>query len=360
MIKLSLIFIALLTFNLASAQDVQSSRRISQKVTTTHALGSTDITIVYHSPSANGRKIFGGIVPYDFVVEGKEYPWRAGSNNRTTIEFSHDVWINGNPLPAGIYGLLVLVSENEWTFIFSSNLSWGAFQYTPENDILRITSLVYKRPFQEWLSYDYVNPMAEKLGVELHWTDVAASFEISTNVSANIISDINKKDDKTSDDFLNLATESYKLNPKQYERSLAYIDSGLAIIDKVEERLKSYLLFSLNILKADILIENGDEKEGEKLKSETIKSATNFSMYYYGLYTLTIKKDKKEALRLLSEDIKAHPTQWATYLALGEYYIKDGNQEKVVENFKKAYENAPDNWKHYARYLYLQNKLILK
>lgn len=358
--KFLIIIYCLAAFNITIAQDVQESRRISQKVSTAHALGSTDITIVYHSPSANGRKIFGGIVPYDFVVDGKEYPWRAGSNNRTTIEFSHDVWINGNPVSAGIYGLLVLVTEKEWTFIFSSNLSWGGFQYTPENDVLRVTVPVKNRPFQEWLSYDFIDPMAEKLGIELHWTDAAASFEVSTNVSANIISDISKKADKSAEDYKQLAVETYKLYPKQYESALAYIDSGLTKVNELKESARNYEAFSLNIIKSDILIENGRKKEGEKLKKEAISSADHFCMYYYGLYTLMHKNDKDEAYRLLSDDIKTHPTQWESYLAMGEYYIKVGNQEKVVENFKKAYEYAPDNWKNYARYLYLQNKLILE
>ncbi|MBX2870728.1 MAG: DUF2911 domain-containing protein, partial [Saprospiraceae bacterium] len=141
-------------------QDVQNSRRISQKVSISRTLGTTAIEINYHSPLAKGRKIFGGIVPFDFVVDGKEFAWRAGSNQRTTIEFAHDVEINDRPLKAGKYGLVVLVSEQDWTFVFTNDFSWGAFQYEPSQDVLRVKVDVKKAPSQECLSYDFTNPQA--------------------------------------------------------------------------------------------------------------------------------------------------------------------------------------------------------
>jgi hypothetical protein len=39
----------------------------------------------------------------------KAAPWRAGANENTTIEFSTDVKIEGQPLPAGKYGFLYCV-----------------------------------------------------------------------------------------------------------------------------------------------------------------------------------------------------------------------------------------------------------
>ncbi|MEO0553189.1 MAG: DUF2911 domain-containing protein [Bacteroidota bacterium] len=75
------------------AQDVGGNTRVSQSRTTMANIGQCDITIKYHSPSVKGRKIFGGIITFNFVVDGVEYPWRTGLNERTTISFSHDVEI---------------------------------------------------------------------------------------------------------------------------------------------------------------------------------------------------------------------------------------------------------------------------
>ncbi len=60
----------------------------------TQRIGITDITITYHRPLVNGRKIWGGLVPYGQV-------WRAGANENTIITFPNDVMIEGKPLAAG-------------------------------------------------------------------------------------------------------------------------------------------------------------------------------------------------------------------------------------------------------------------
>src|SRR5512147_1488371 len=73
-------------------------------------IGITDITIHYDRPGVKGRenKIWGQLVPVGYVDQGfgtsKAAPWRAGANENTTIEFSSDVKIEGQALPAGKYG----------------------------------------------------------------------------------------------------------------------------------------------------------------------------------------------------------------------------------------------------------------
>ncbi len=52
----------------------------------------------------NGRKVWGGLVPYGQV-------WRAGANLNTTITFPNDVTIEGKPLAAGTYGLHMIPNE---------------------------------------------------------------------------------------------------------------------------------------------------------------------------------------------------------------------------------------------------------
>ena len=88
--------------------------------------------------------------------------------------------------------------------------------------------------------------------------------------------------------------------------------------------------------------------------------AKGFDMYYYGLSYYLLKGNKAESYRILKENVGANPTDWIAHLAIGEYYIKEKKQAKVVDHFQKAYEYAPDNWKNYAQYLYLSNKIILK
>src|SRR6185436_265412 len=50
----------------------------SQEAEVSQRIGLTTIAIKYHRPLANGRKIWGGVVPYGEV-------WRTGANAITTI-----------------------------------------------------------------------------------------------------------------------------------------------------------------------------------------------------------------------------------------------------------------------------------
>ena len=85
--------------------------RPSQHAVVTQRIGITDVTINYHRPMVNKRKVWGGLVPYGQV-------WRAGANENTTIKFTDPVTIEGKPLPKGTYGLHMIPGENEWT-VFS-------------------------------------------------------------------------------------------------------------------------------------------------------------------------------------------------------------------------------------------------
>src|SRR5213082_743784 len=96
--------------------------RQSQRATVRQRVGITNITINYHRPLVNKRKMFGGLEPYGKV-------WRAGANENTTIEFSHPVSVEGQPLAKGVYGLHMIPNPDSWTVIFSkTNTGWGSYR----------------------------------------------------------------------------------------------------------------------------------------------------------------------------------------------------------------------------------------
>ncbi len=86
--------------------------RKSQNAQVTQTIGITDVTLKYSRPLINGRKVWGGLVPYGEV-------WRAGANENTVITFADPVSIEGKPLDKGTYGLFMIPKEDEWTIIFS-------------------------------------------------------------------------------------------------------------------------------------------------------------------------------------------------------------------------------------------------
>jgi len=103
-----------------SAQSDLKLPDASQAAEVKQRIALTDITVNYHRPLVNGRKIWGGLVPYGKV-------WRAGANENTTIEFSDPVSVEGKPLDKGTYGLHMIPNPDSWTVIFSkTNTGWGA------------------------------------------------------------------------------------------------------------------------------------------------------------------------------------------------------------------------------------------
>ena len=145
----------------------------------------TDITIEYGRPGVKGRKIWGALVPYG-MAPGNQYsknqpfPWRAGANENTTINFSKDVLIEGQPLAAGKYGLHMVPGEKEWTIIFSKNSSaWGSFSYKQEEDALRVIVKPVAAPFQEWLTFGFDDLAGRSATAFLYWEKVKVPFMIS-------------------------------------------------------------------------------------------------------------------------------------------------------------------------------------
>src|SRR5579864_1840871 len=123
--------------------------RASQHAMIMQRIGLTDITINYHRPLANGREIWGKVVPYGKV-------WRAGANENTVITFTDPVTIEGQPLEKGTYGLHMIPDQNEWTVIFSKNsASWGSFSYKQDEDALRVNVKPQPAEAHNALAYDF-------------------------------------------------------------------------------------------------------------------------------------------------------------------------------------------------------------
>ncbi len=160
--------------------------RASLKASVMQRLGvDTDITIEYSRPGVKGRTIWGELVPYGLAPgnrysKDQPYPWRAGANENTTIEFTKDVLIEGNKLPAGKYGIHMIPSEKDWTVIFSKNSSgWGSYAYNQEEDALRVTVAPVKAPHQEWLLYGFEDLAGNSATAYLHWEELKVPFKIS-------------------------------------------------------------------------------------------------------------------------------------------------------------------------------------
>jgi Protein of unknown function (DUF2911) len=153
--------------------------RISPKAFVMQTIGKTDVSIAYSKPGVKGRKIWGGLVPYDKV-------WRAGANEATKITLSSDVLINGKKLSKGSYSFFVVPTEKDWTIIFNKVADqWGAFEYNQAEDILRLKVNPETNDFHEWLEYNFSdmkvdtkNLQANSAAVNLMWDKIKISFTV--------------------------------------------------------------------------------------------------------------------------------------------------------------------------------------
>jgi len=157
--------------------------RPSQHAVLTQTVGVTDITVTYSRPGVKGRKIWGGLVPYGQV-------WRTGANEATTIAFSDDVTINGQPLPKGTYSLHTIPGRDSWTIIFNKTANqWGSFNYDAAQDALRVTVKPEKADFREWMSFDVPQLSTDSATVALRWENLAVPFTVSTGTTQKVLSE---------------------------------------------------------------------------------------------------------------------------------------------------------------------------
>jgi hypothetical protein len=123
--------IILLTLVTSAVAQTNAKPRPSPAATADATLDGKKISIAYSQPSMRGRKIMGGLVPYDKV-------WRTGANDATTLKTETDLNIGGTAVPAGTYTLYSLPSAGTWQLIINKQTGQWGTEYHPEQDLARV------------------------------------------------------------------------------------------------------------------------------------------------------------------------------------------------------------------------------
>src|SRR5947207_9101925 len=146
---------------------------VSQLAVNKQRVGLTDITVNYHRPLVNGRKIWGALVPFGEV-------WRAGANENTTFEVSDPISVEGQPLAKGTYGLHMIPTADSWTVIFSKMATaWGSFTYNQAEDALRVTVKPRPNEMEEALEYAFEDLKPDSATATLKWEKLAVPFKVA-------------------------------------------------------------------------------------------------------------------------------------------------------------------------------------
>jgi hypothetical protein len=138
------------------------SDRRSQPAEVRQRMGSIELRVRYNRPSARGRVLFGGIVPWDSV-------WDPGADEATRLETSADIRVNGELLRKGSYSLWAIPRPGAWTVIFSRKAKVQHVPYPPGHDALRLTVRPESGPFVESLCYDFPVATADSSRLLLRW-----------------------------------------------------------------------------------------------------------------------------------------------------------------------------------------------
>lgn len=100
-------------------------------------IGGKKVSLDYGAPSVRGRKIFGGLVPYDKV-------WRFGANKATHLTTEADLMIGNLAVPKGTYTLYAWPMEGGMKLIVNKQTGqWGTV-YDAAQDLGRVDMKVGK------------------------------------------------------------------------------------------------------------------------------------------------------------------------------------------------------------------------
>jgi hypothetical protein len=313
---------------IASAQSDLKLPDVSQAAEVKQRIALTDITVNYHRPLVNGRKIWGGLVPYGKV-------WRAGADENTTIEFSDDVLVDGKPLPKGVYGLHMIPNQDSCTVIFSkTNTAWGSYSYDQKDDALRVD--VKPKPLaenDEALEFEFENLKPTSTAVTLKWEKLGIPFTVSVNDAEQTLQNIRaqlKGPGQFAWQALDQGAQFCLTRKINLDEALRWADASI----QNEERFENLST------KADILKALNRQDEAKTTWNKALEMAKAQDLYSHARQ-LQNQKQSAEAMEMLKEVAKRFPKGVFGYLAQARLKSASGDFTGALSDAKQAQTAAP-------------------
>lgn len=327
----------------------------NQKASISQWIGPVEVNVTYNSPKVVGPdgtdrrgKIWGGLVPWGmskdaFGTCGDECPWRAGANENTVFRVSHDVKVEGQPLPAGSYGLFMVPGPEEFTIVFSKNsTSWGHYFYTSKEDALRVKVKPRKAPYTHWLTYDFVERKDAEATVALRWDELEVPVRVEVpDVDALYLAAI-REELRNRNGFSWQAWEEaaqFCLGKKiNLPEALKWAESAVSAPFTGQANFKS--LSTLSQAQAANGLADAAKATMQKALEHPTASATDLHMY---ARQLQAQKKTDEAVAVFLLNAKRHPDVWPVNVGLARAYAAQGKTKEALAAAKKALAQAPDD-----------------
>jgi tetratricopeptide (TPR) repeat protein len=344
--KYFFLFIAMIFYANLSAQILTVLPDGGNKMATvSERIGITDVTIHYNRPGVKGRdgKIWGQLVQTGYNDLGfgssKAAPWRAGANENTSIEFSTDVMIDGQPLKAGRYGFFVAYDPVEPTIIFSNESNnWGSFFYDEKQDALRVK--VKSKPGEnvEWLKYEFTDQKENAATIALQWEKLVIPFRVEVDYVKTQLESF-RKELKTDKGFMwqswDQAAQWSLQHNVNLEQALQWADTATG------RTFGGKNIFRPNSTKAQILAKLGRNAEADALMQASLPLANMQELQQYGRQLLQQNKPK-EALVIYKLNYSKNPNEFATMVGMARGLSANGDYKQALKFASMALPLAPN------------------
>lgn len=295
--------------------------QVSPAAVVQETFGVTDVSVSYHRPSVNHRKIFGGLVPYDVL-------WRAGANEPTHITFSTPVKVEGQDVPAGTYSLFLLPGQQEWTLVLSKFTGgWGTYSYDQSEDQLRVKVTPQPIEMTERLVYTFDDAKENSVTLSMRWEKTRVPVKIEADTKA-LVADGIKRDLRNENYWVPAAwveAANYMFANGNNDLALQYVDHAL-VAQPTAQALR---------LKAAIVEKKGDAEQAKALRAQAEPLMPPDIATISSAYRLMRQKKYDEALTTLG-DAKSY----RGLAAIGDAWAGKGDKAKAMEWYQKAMSAA--------------------
>jgi hypothetical protein len=213
-----------------------SSTSFSQRLTTptlspfskiSQQVGLTEINLEYSRPSAKGREVFGGLVPFGKI-------WRTGANASTKISFKEQVSIAGNPLDSGTYAIYTIPSVDSWTIIIHRNIKMRSLAgdvYKQENDVFRFRVKPERiSDMVESFTLQFTDLTSNSVNFQMSWENTQVNIPILVEVDCKIAAQMEEflKTPETIPHRTYFEAAQYYLhNDRDLDQALNWINNAL-------------------------------------------------------------------------------------------------------------------------------------
>lgn len=140
----------------------------SPRDTARASVAGATLVVDYGRPSKRGRKVFGGIVPWNRV-------WRTGANLATHFTTDRPLRFGDSVLPPGRYTLWTLPAESGWTFIVNNQTEQWGTDHDPRFDRFRVPMRTTTLADVVEKFIIVIEPVADGGVIRLRWDTIEGS-----------------------------------------------------------------------------------------------------------------------------------------------------------------------------------------